>query len=134
MIINLSSQQNKIIVLNEKGKMHFIPLVRISYICSNDYLLIIHFINNTDKITVTGKLGEFEIKLKEFGFAKINRSCILNLTAINTYNLIHQKIIIENIELKVSRNGAKQLKEYLFALKQRTIHQAEVSINELIEL
>ncbi len=134
MIINLSSQQNKKIVLNEKGKMHFINLEQISYICSNDYLLTIHSVNSTDRITITGKLGEFEVKLKEFGFAKINRSCIVNLTAINTYNLIHQKIVIENIELKVSRNCAKQLKECLFALKQRTIHQAEVSINELIEL
>ncbi|MDY0202349.1 MAG: LytTR family DNA-binding domain-containing protein [Tenuifilaceae bacterium] len=128
------NQKNKKIVLNEKGKMHFINLEQISYICSNDYLLTIHLVNNTDRITITGKLGEFEVKLKELGFAKINRSCIVNLTAINTYNLIHQKIVIENVELKVSRNCAKQLREHLSVRKQTTIHQAKVSINELIVL
>ncbi len=101
MILNFN-QKNKKIVLNEKGKMHFLNLEQISFICSNDYLLIIHLISNKDKITITGKLREFEIKLKEFGFAKINRSCIVNLTVINTYNLIDKKIVMGNIELKVS--------------------------------
>ena len=101
MILNFN-QKNKKIVLNEKGKMHFLNLEQISFICSNDYLLIIHLISNKDKITITGKLQEFEIKLKEFGFAKINRSCIVNLTVINTYNLIDKKIVMGNIELKVS--------------------------------
>lgn len=113
MILNFDTQRDKTISLQEKGKIHNIPLQEICYIKSNDYLITVYTNNKINNVTFTGKLKEFEAYLDKYAFVKINRSCLVNIYKIQTFDCVQHIVILENYELNVFRTYTKKLRKCL---------------------
>jgi len=78
------AQNERKITLKEKGKLHRVYLKDISYIRSDSYLSIVHFIEKRGLITVTKLLKQFEEELFKYGFIRINQSELVNKIHISS--------------------------------------------------
>jgi len=104
-MINCSNQFGKKIILKEKKITHFVELTNIIYLMSDSYLTKLYLVNS-EVITVSKLLKEFEKELLEYAFVRISKSVIVNLTHVN--RIIHHNgkilIKIQNIQFPITRS------------------------------
>ena len=71
------------------------------------------FLSNGSEVLVTKQLGSIEDMLPEIKFIRINRSYIINMDYLNSYNRKQRKVILYDIlqkyEFEVSSSGHKKL-------------------------
>ena len=98
-------QKERKTTLRENGKLYRVYMKDISYIRSDSYLSIVHFVEKRKPITVTKLLKEFEEELFEYGFIRINQSELVNKVHITSIdNSKNRTIFIKGGEnLTISR-------------------------------
>jgi Response regulator of the LytR/AlgR family len=97
------------------GRKYQIKTLDILYIESVDKRTFIYTSDNV--FCITEKLNQLEIKLRKYGFVKINRTCLLNMDALDSIkNLVNSKleaVLINGEKLIVSRTYLNNIKEFL---------------------
>ncbi len=100
----------KRIIINEDGVLHRVSLDRIRYIEVNGHFLKYHLEN--EELISRGKLDEKEEELKNYGFFRIYKCYLVNLSYVDKVTV--NSVFIGKEELLISRFRKKN---FLAALK-----------------
>ena len=105
MKIDYSCQTGQKLIIKEKGKLHQVDIDQISLITCSGYVSTIYQVNQAEPIIVSKLLKDFELELEEMGFFRANRSTLINLNNLVSYEnngklTIHMK---EDIKIIISR-------------------------------
>jgi len=112
-------QTSKILTLRNECEFKCIDLTDLLYVCVDDYLSSFHSTNNR-KFTCTKSLLEVVSFLPD-NFFRINRNHIVNIHAIDTFQLRNRTICLSNsVEFIVSCRRIKQL-QVAFTSRNLTI-------------
>jgi len=100
-----SCQTGQKLIIKEKGKLHQVDIDQISLITCSGYVSTIYQVNQAEPIIVSKLLKDFELELEEMGFFRANRSTLINLNNLVSYEnngkpTIHMK---EDIKIIISR-------------------------------
>ncbi len=107
------SQNEKRIIINEKGSSHFIPLDIVTHLESDSYLTTLHLEDGTSH-TVAKLLKEFDEVLSPYGFIRIQRNLLINSAHLKTCNNKGNRNIIlldNDFSISISRRGMYRVKE-----------------------
>lgn len=107
---NLHSPKNKTIVLRTSEKIYLIETKDIIR-CESDRNYTYFFINEQKKHIVSQPLKEYEDILEEFGFFRIHKSHMINLTYVESFDKADGGSIIlkDKTELPVARRKKNEL-------------------------
>jgi len=103
--MNYKEQENKTIIVKEKGKIHQIHVENIMYVIIDTYLLTIHFANDKKSITLSKSLKNIEIELQDYFFFKIHQSVLINLKHVTSIkkDSFHYVLLKNDVKLYFSR-------------------------------
>ena len=107
------AQNERKTTLKENGKSYRVYLRDISYIKSDSYLSIVHFVTEREPIIVSKLLKEFEKELFKYGYLRISRFILINKVHIFSIGSCKDRVIIlkEGEKLTIShRKYAKIIK------------------------
>ena len=111
-LINNFTQNGQKIVLKTADSIYIVNIQNIIY-CESDNSYTTFFLADTQKITVSRTLKEFESLLDSFGFLRIHRSYLININYILRYNKTKNVIEMQNHTLLTV---SQRKKEDLFAM------------------
>lgn len=111
MRLDYSKQLGQRIVIHGKQKSQYLNISDITHISSINTHVTIY--GKEIKISSCRQLKDFEEELVELGFARINRSTIINLAYIKTYNGGDKKSVelVNGNDFTVSRRKAHLFKQ-----------------------
>ena len=108
---DIKKQQNKKIVLKEKGLMKRVEIEKITYLKCNRYLTTVH-IKDEKKVAVCKLLKEFEMILPKQDFIRVNHRTLVNIDKIIGLEYREKRCIYleDNTEIPVSVRKLKAVK------------------------
>ncbi len=84
MPINQNQPAGVKIALAEKGKTHWVDITTITHVTCNGYLSTVH-LTNSEKITLSRLLKQFEAEFTHLGFIRVNRNTLVNQHHVKQY-------------------------------------------------
>ncbi len=105
-IHNLSSNDNKKIVVNTADKIHILNIEDIIH-CESKSNYTILFLNNGTDIIVSKSIKSYSTLLEEYGFVRVHRSHLINIKYIEFFDKRGDGFILLNNKTKIpvsSRN------------------------------
>ncbi len=113
--MDYSDQRDKTIILKEKGKVHQIAIKDIVYVKCESYISTIHTFNRRKTISASILLKDIEEKVNGYGFCRINRNTLVNLTYFDSYVSCKKRCFktTTGVEMNVSRRKWGILNEYI---------------------
>lgn len=99
------------LVLNEKQKVHYVPISDVLYLRSDGNYTIIHYVCKGQRYTHTNTacLATFETKLAEHGFMRIHQSYLISPDQIRVFDKRNNQIELACSDvLPVARNRRAQ--------------------------
>ena len=107
-------QKGKKLTIKQRNNFQLCEIDKITFIKCEGYISIINLINS-ENITVSKLLKQFEQELLEYGFERVNRSTLVNLAHIIKYTGgCNREIELTTGEMiTVSRRNVFKLKERL---------------------
>ncbi len=109
-------KSKKKIILKTFDNIHLVKISEIVY-CESDGNYTNFYLLNTDKIIVSVTLKEYDEMLKEYGFFRVHKSFLINLSHINRFEKSEGGSIILTNDHKVP--VASRKREQLFELFER---------------
>lgn len=110
--LNLSTQEEPHLNIKTGHKFQPIPLSEILWIQSDDYCVKIHTENQS--FTLRKSMKALEEQLSQYGFIRVHRGALLNMSFFHQVNFDSSVIrLINATELPLSKSGAKTLKRKL---------------------
>ncbi|MCI5055457.1 MAG: LytTR family DNA-binding domain-containing protein [Flavobacteriales bacterium] len=103
-LIENLSQKTKNILINTNTDLHIVPTQNVIYCEALSSYTVFHCINDT-KYTASANLKEFHERIGSFGFFRIHKSYMINLSQIKKVSKANLKVLLKNgVELPISRN------------------------------
>jgi len=96
-MINFDIQEKKRFSFKVKNNIHYTTLSEINYIEGKSYLTTVYFSKNNEikHCIYSNNLKNFEKKLVNYGFQRINKNIIVNLSKIKVVCSKNRNIILE---------------------------------------
>jgi len=112
MKIDFSSQRHTKIEIKERNTIQFVDVSKITHLRCEGYITTINILDS-EPITVSKLLKNFESELGEYGFIRANRSTLVNLAVVKKYLGGSTRILelITGEHIKVSRRRIFKFKE-----------------------
>lgn len=98
-----------------KGVFKKINIPTISYIEADGNYCTIYW--NNKKIVTSIRLNELESMLEDYGFFRIHRKYIINLTMVTSFNYSNNTLNMQELELPISRSKKGILKKQMNMLQ-----------------
>jgi len=111
-----SIQQNKTIIVKEKGKTHQVEMEKIMYISCDGYLSTLHLHKNSEgNISVSKLLKNFEHELADYGFSRVNRCTLVNLKHVKYYDCKRKPFLslVNDEQITVSCRQRSRIKQIM---------------------
>ena len=114
---NLQTPKNKTLALRTSERIYLLEVNNIIR-CEADRNYTYFFVNDQKKHIVSQPMKEFEDILKEFGFIRIHKSHLINMSFIDSFDKADGGYVIlkDKTEIPVSRRKKVELLEYFSKL------------------
>lgn len=108
--LNLQSPKNKTIVLKTMDKIYLVEVMEIIR-CESDGHYTHMFCREGKKYLVSNPMGDYEEILEEYGFFRIHKSHIVNLSFVESFDKEGYIVLKDKTSLPVARRKKSELLE-----------------------
>ena len=113
-------QKENFILVEEKNTTSKILIKNILYLSYEDSVVTIHFVNDREIINLSRTLKSFEQELLPYGFIRVCRNFMIDISKVICINRKKYKLtILKNKNIPISRRKMTELRQLMSNFKNR---------------